>query len=78
VGAWRERGGVLTSVDRTGGRYQYPWRDGEPGQCVKMGKVLHAAGTAPKYGALDYLKMDLRNMCRARGWRWRGGRCGPR
>jgi hypothetical protein len=31
----------------------------------------------PKYGPLDYLKMDLRNMCKARKWVWREGRCGP-
>ncbi len=58
--------------------YQYPWRDGEPGQCLKMGEVVRLQAQVPKFGPLDYLKMDLRNMCKARKWVWRKGRCGPR
>ena len=58
--------------------YRYPWRDGEPGQCLNMGHVAKQGEQSPMYGPLDYLKMDLRNMCKARGWIWRKGRCGPK
>ena len=58
--------------------YQYPWRDGEPGTCLKRGVALEETRAPPRYGALDYLKMDLRNMCKARKWVWRNGRCGPK
>ena len=58
--------------------YQYPLRDGEPGACLKRGEKVQQRAAAPTWGAMDYLKMDLRNMCKARKWVWRNGRCGPK
>ena len=57
-------------------------RDGQPGTCLKRGEHVADAAVPPAaagshWESMDYVKMDLRNLCAARGWVWRHGRCVP-